>query len=310
MLEKQVLEILDTLDRPEGAVQELKELFANRRFSGVIEEKRITGKAETTFLKICIPGTDGKKAGGDAPTLGVIGQLGGLGASPSKTGLVSDGDGAVAALALALKMIEMKERGQALRGDVIISTHVCMSAPLFERKPVPFMGLPVDMVTMNKNLLDEDMDYVISVDTTKGNRILNHRGIAITPTVKKGYILKVSEELLDILVNVTGEMPYVLPITVQDITTYHNGLFHINSIMQPATLTDAPVIGLAITAASMVPGCATGASHSRDIEMAARFCLECAKALPDSSTLFHDELEYRQLVNRYGDLSFLTEIGE
>ncbi|MEE2046078.1 DUF1177 family protein [Nocardiopsis tropica] len=40
-----------------------------------------------------IPGTDGASSGGSAPTLGILGRLGGLGARPEQIGFVSDGDG-------------------------------------------------------------------------------------------------------------------------------------------------------------------------------------------------------------------------
>ena len=64
----------------------------------------------------------------------------------------------------------------------------------------------------------------------------------------------------------------------QGITPYGNGLFHVNSILQPCTATKAPVVGVAITAVRPVAGCGTGASREADIEEAARFCLEVAKA--------------------------------
>ena len=35
---------------------------------------------------------------------------------------------------------------------------------------------------------------------------------------------------------------YVFPLTVQDITPYGNGLYHLNSILQPSTATNAPVV--------------------------------------------------------------------
>ena len=310
MLNSQVLDIYDTLDYPAGSAERIIKLFRSRGYDLDLGITEVSGKADTVFLKFFFPGTEGKHSGKTAPTLGVVGQLGGLGAMPSKIGIVSDGDGAIAALALALKLTDMRVRGVQLPGDIIVTTHICMSAPLWEKKPVPYMGLPVDMVTMNRNLVDPDMDAVISIDTTKGNRILCHKGIAITPTVKKGYILKVSEGLMTVLSNTTGEHPYVMPITTQDITTYHNGLSHLNSILQPATLTDAPVIGLAVTTQSMVPGCATGASSAGDIELAARFCLECAKVFPEERDLFYDDCEYQKFVQQYGDLSFLCKIAE
>ena len=73
---------------------------------------------------------------------------------------------------------------------------------------------------MNEHEVLPDMDAILSVDTTRGNWILNQRGFALTPTVKQGYILKVSPDLLTIMRYVTGNPPLVLPITTQDITPY------------------------------------------------------------------------------------------
>ena len=69
------------------------------------------------------------------------------------------------------------------------------------------------------------MDALLSIDTTKGNRILNARGIAITPTVKDGYLLRTSEDLLSILESTTGCLPKVLPLAQQDITPYGNNIW-------------------------------------------------------------------------------------
>ena len=63
---------------------------------------------------------------------------------------------------------------------------------------------------------------------------------------------------------------------MQDITPYASGVFHLNSILQPATATSAPVVGVAITTGSAVPGCATGATDLASLEAAARFCIETA----------------------------------
>ncbi|MFE4399443.1 DUF1177 family protein, partial [Kitasatospora sp. NPDC056808] len=87
----------------------------------------------------------------------------------------------------------------------------------------PFMDSPVSVLDCNRQEIDEAMDAVVSIDTTKGNRLLNHRGIALSPTVKEGWILRVSDDLLGVLETVTGEAARVLPITTQDITPYGNG---------------------------------------------------------------------------------------
>jgi hypothetical protein len=247
--------------------------------------------------------------GGQAPTLGIIGRLGGLGARPERIGFVSDGDGAWVAVSAALKLGCMHALGDMLAGDVIMATHICPHAPTRPHDPVPFMDSPVDIATMNEYEVDPAMDAILSVDTTKGNRIINHRGFAISPTVKEGYILRVSEDLLDVMSITTGRLPVVFAITTQDITPYGNGVYHVNSILQPATATTAPCVGVAITAETPVPGCATGASHAGDVELAARFVMEVAKVFGEGKCRFYDEKEYRRLVNLYGSLSHLQTLG-
>jgi hypothetical protein len=204
----------------------------------------------------------------------------------------------------------MATKGDILDGDVIISTHICPDAPIQPHQPVPFMGSPVDMQTMNRMEVDPQMDAILTIDTTKGNRILNKRGIAITPTIKDGYILNVQDTLIDILEIVTGEYAAVLPITSQDITPYGNGLYHINSLVQPCTATSSPVVGVAITTQTIVPGCATGASHEIDIELAARFSIEVAKAYGKGKCKFYDENQWEILTRLYGTMSHLKTLGE
>lgn len=306
----QVIEIMELLDSATVTGNEVRELLASR---GLKEIKVWTvegAKGSTDFIKIKVPGTHGKSVGGDAPTLGIIGRLGGIGARPEQIGLVSDGDGAVTVLSVALKLATMQTKGDHLMGDVIISTHICPDAPTQPHEPVPFMGSPVNTATMNREEMDPGMSAILSVDTTKGNRIANWRGFAITPTVKEGWILKVSNGLLDIMETVTGRTPKVCPITTQDITPYGNNLDHINSIMQPCTATNSPVVGVAITTEVPVPGCASGASHPTDIEQAARFCLEVAKAYGRGLCSLYDEAEWEIIQERYGSLSLLQTKGE
>jgi hypothetical protein len=171
------------------------------------------------------------------------------------------------------------------------------------------MGSPVDEGMMNSYLVEPQMDAILSVDTTRGNWIINRRGFAISPTVKEGYILKVSPHLLRIMAIVTGQVPAVLPITTQDITPYGNGIDHLNSIMQPATATNAPVVGVALTAETVVPGCASGASQIVDVEAAARFCIEVAKAFGHDEDLFYDAAEFGRLRALYGSMAHLQTLG-
>lgn len=309
MMLKQVIEICDLLDSAKVDGVAVANLLKGRGLERV-EVKTIRGeKGSTDFVKILVPGSQGRSKGGKAPTLGIIGRLGGIGARPERIGMVSDADGAITALSCALKLADMKSNGDELKGDVIIATHICPNAPTQPHDPVPFMGSPVDMMTMNRHEVDPAMEAILSVDTTKGNRIVKFRGFAITPTVKEGYILRVSEDLIDIMQWVTGTIARVVPITTQDITPYGNGLYHMNSIMQPAVATDAPVVGVAITTETPVPGCATGASHAVDIEMAARFCLEVAKAFGEGKCRFYDEEEFKLITKLYGSMKHLQTMG-
>ena len=70
---------------------------------------------------------------------------------------------------------------------MFISTHVCPDAPTAPHDPVPFMNSPVETWQVNKEEVTDALDGVLVVDTTKGNRIINHRGFAISPTVRQGY---------------------------------------------------------------------------------------------------------------------------
>ncbi len=306
MVLKQVIEIADLLDSALVTGQQVGAFFSSRGWCGW-EAQSIQGdEGSTDFVRLTFPGSRGKQAGGPAPTLGIIGRLGGVGARPAAIGLVSDADGAVTALACALKLADMARAGDQLPGDVIVATHVCPRAPVIPHDPVPFMGAPVDMETMNRHEVRPEMDAILSVDTTRGNWVINRRGFAISPTVKEGYILKLSPDLLRIQSVVSGRAPVTFPLSTQDITPYGNGLDHINSIMQPATATQAPVVGVALTCESVVPGCATGASQFVDVEMAARFCLEVAKSFGMGQCSFYDAAEFERLVALYGSMRHLS----
>lgn len=306
---KILLDLLDLLDDPrvtgESVVTRLKDWGVRDAATKTIG----TNGKTTDFVNVLIPGRNGKTAGGNAPTLGIVGRLGGLGARPALIGFTSDGDGALAALTIAAKLGQMHVRGDILEGDVMIRTHVCPNAPTRPHEPVPFMDSPITSAQCNAEEVDPAMDALLSIDTTKGNRILNARGIAITPTVKDGYLLRTSEDLLSILESTTGCLPKVLPLAQQDITPYGNNIYHINSILQPSVATTSPCIGVAITTQSQVAGCATGATHVADVDEAVRFSIEVAQSFTAGKCRFYDPDEYELLVCKYGTLSHFRTMG-
>lgn len=306
---KYAMNVIELLDDPSINGQTIVDLFTKYEYVEATTETVQGEKGSTDFIKMIIKGKNGKSLGGNAPTFGIVGRLGGIGARPSRLGIVSDADGAVSAVAAALKLADMSAKGDRLEGDVAITTHICPYAPTEPHEPVDFMGSPVDIFTMNKYEVLDEVDAIISIDTTKGNQIINHRGIALSPTVKEGYILKFSNDLLRIMSMTTGEHPVTFAITTQDITPYGNDVYHINSILQPAVATDVPVVGLAITAQSAVPGCGTGASHEVDIAQAVRFSIEVAKEFTAGITTFYDEEEFAHLKGLYGSMKVLQTLG-
>lgn len=310
MLLRQMLDVYDLIDKPQASGNETADFLRAHGATDVTVERVSGERGGTDCIKVLIPGSNGKSSGGTAPTLGIVGRLGGLGARPEMIGAVSDGDGAVAALTAALKLVEMHENGDVLEGDVIVATHICPDAPTLPHEPVPFMDSPIDMETMNRMEVDERMDAIVSIDTTKGNRIINLNGIAISPTVMQGYILSVSNDLMDVMTRVTGKMPEVFALSQQDITPYGNDLYHLNSILQPATATSAPVVGVAIATKQMVAGCATGATHGADVEEAARFAIEVAKVYGPGACKFYEEDQFSHLKDLYGDMTRFQGMGE
>ncbi|AXR73567.1 DUF1177 domain-containing protein [Auritidibacter sp. NML130574] len=255
------------------------------------------------FVRVLIPGRNGSQSGGEAATLGIVGRLGAQQAQPKRVGYVSDADGSIVAIASALRLLRLAVAGFRLIGDVIITTHVATHVSITPRKPVDFMGTPVSSDRMNEFEVDQGMDAILSFDASKGNQLINHRGIAISPTAKKGYLLPVAPDLLPILEYATGEPARTFPLAQQDITPYSNGLRHFNSIMQPAVATSAPVVGVALTATSVVPGSSTGASYETVLLDAVRFAVETAKQFTAGALSFYNKDEYAQLTANYGELS-------
>lgn len=114
---KILLDLLDLLDDPrvtgESVVTRLKDWGVRDAATKTIG----TNGKTTDFVNVLIPGRNGKTAGGNAPTLGIVGRLGGLGARPALIGFTSDGDGALAALTIAAKLGQMHVRGATYEKD-------------------------------------------------------------------------------------------------------------------------------------------------------------------------------------------------
>ncbi|WJF89662.1 DUF1177 domain-containing protein [Paraburkholderia bonniea] len=314
------LTVYEALDSATVNGQSIKEMFAPYAEFGVtvtvttVNNELPQGSLATTdFVSILIPGSSGKTSGGTTRTLGVVGRNGAIGARPARIGMVSDADGAIGAIAVGLKLAQMKARGDHLPGDVLATTHLSTDAPMSLNDGIPFMGMPVSSTTMNTYEVSPEMDAILSLDASKGNSIIKQRGFAISPTAMQGYILRVSPDLVKIMESTTGKPAVTWPISQQDITPYDNGLYHFNSIMQPHVATSAPVVGVALTARSVVGGNDSSANHEIDIAEAVRFCVEVAKrftvAAPGYSCEFYNTVEWQKIRAVYPDLTVFQGNG-
>ena len=108
MLYKQFIELFDILDSASASGAQVVDYLRSIVPDCKVETYPLVGpKGHTDMVRIMIPGKNGKTNGGTAKTIGILGRLGGLGARPEQLGFVSDGDGAITALAIAAKLLDM-----------------------------------------------------------------------------------------------------------------------------------------------------------------------------------------------------------
>lgn len=116
MLLKEILDIYNLLDSAHADGNSIKTHLLRIRSDANVEVVPIvTPKGSTDIIRILVKGKNGRSQNGTAPTIGLMGWLGGIGARPDAVGYVSDGDGALAALSVAAKLLDMQNKGDFLR---------------------------------------------------------------------------------------------------------------------------------------------------------------------------------------------------
>jgi len=81
----QVLEVFELLDSKYINGQKIADFLMRKGLEKIEVQRMGENGGSTDFIKIIIPGTNGKQKGGEAPTLGIIGRLGGgIGARPER----------------------------------------------------------------------------------------------------------------------------------------------------------------------------------------------------------------------------------
>lgn len=307
---KQTIEAYELLDSAYVDGPALVEVFKGRGVDDVSSWRLHGEKGFADIISINFPGKHGKTSGGNAPTLNIAGSLGGIGGRPEITGIVSDADGAVVAIASGLKIADMRMKGDFLEGDVIIRTNICPNAPTLPHDPLPFMANWIDYGELANQIMVENADGILKPETAKGIRILNQKGFAISCTVKEGWMLRVSPDALDIMERVTGRRAAVVPTTMQDVTPFANDIYHLCGLVEVPHGIKAPTIGVAITAEVAVPGAAPFVSSVSDMEEAVRFCVSVAIDFGKGQFKFFDEDEFNKIISLYGPMDYLQTIGK
>ena len=274
---KEIVDVFTMLDDPNINGEKVRQFFLERGHNRA--EVRRTGGDEglAELIKFVVTGRSGKLIGGSSPTLGIIGRQGGAAHIHGKTGALSDADGVIASLAIALRLTEMAGEDDAPYGDVIVSTHLLCNAPSSDHNTPSFFGSQSDMKIANKIEVDHDMDAIISIGAANGNRITRVRGFAITPVIRKGCILPLPDGVIDVLEKSTRTGTDVICVTAHDMEQYR-GQNCINSILQLYTATSTGVMGVAIQQEDVEPWSSEWAMHVVNVAGACAFCIEIAKS--------------------------------
>lgn len=273
--------------------------------------EHLEGNGFTDIVRVFLKGKKGRSSGGTAPTLDLSASLIGVGARPATSGILGDGDGAVVVCAAGLKFLDMKKKGDQLEGDVVILMNVTAAAPTSESEghAPPGIGCPVNFWLMKSKFIDKTADAILDVNVTRSDRYCKKKGFAITPTVKEGWLLKISEDALDVMERVTGEMPAIMPLTMQELMPTRNGISYLNDIGALPYGLDSPCIGVALTQSIPVDPSGPGMTCLPEIEPAIRYCVEVAKDFGKDRFDFYDKEEFEKIVKLYGPMTHLQTFG-
>ncbi|ACP35317.1 protein of unknown function DUF1177 [Sulfolobus islandicus Y.G.57.14] len=290
MMLKKLLEVIDILES-EDPLQKIKE-----KLEGKVKYEEVKA-GEVTFIKALYEG-------GGKDKVEILGRLGAIQMVGVNKGLVSDADGAIVSLTTLLELLNLREKGIELDLNVLFVTNLSVKAKLIPHKPFDFMVPLLGLDEALKVEVDPSASFVVSIDSTKGNRIAKFDDFAITHVVKDGYILKLHDNVIDIYNKVTGHEIYMVPLTTGDLTPLDYNVYHISTLISPWLYTDSPVIGIATVSKQVIPGYETGVLNIEMLEHASRFCIELLKYIENGGKMY-EEKELEELENRLGKSNLL-----
>ncbi|AWR93790.1 DUF1177 family protein [Acidianus brierleyi] len=286
MILKTLMEVIEILEskNPFSYLEE-----ECKKYGIELQEKKI---GDVTFVKAKI-GKGKRKAE-------ILGRLGAIRVS-NHYGIVSDADGAIISLT---SMIEWAKNYSEIEGEAIFSTNISLDAKLIPHKPFNFMVPLVGLDDALRLEVDKEAQFLISVDSTKGNRIAKYNDFAISHIIKDGYILKIPDEIIDIYEKVTEHEPYFVALTSGDLTPMEINAYHISTFLSPWLYTESPILGLATVSKYPIPGYETGVQNVTMLERASRFSIEVLKYYFSGGDIYSEE-ELSSLKNVLGESQFM-----
>jgi len=287
MMLKTLMEVIDLLES-KNPLERVKE-----RLKGKIEYEEVQ-VGEVTFLKALYEGKEKKNK------IEILGRLGSIQMEGVNKGLVSDADGAIMSLTTLLELLNLREKGIEFNIDVLFVTNLSTRAKLIPHKPFNFMVPLVGLDDALKVEVDPSASLVVSIDSTKGNRLAKFDDFALTHVIKDGYVLKLHDNVIDIYNKVTGHEIYMVAVTTGDLTPLDYNVHHISTLVSPWLYTNSPVIGLATVSKQVIPGYETGVMNVDMLEHASRFCLELIKYVEKGGKVY-DEEELAELKGKLGE---------
>ncbi|MEM0173903.1 MAG: DUF1177 domain-containing protein [Sulfolobaceae archaeon] len=295
MILKNLIEVIEILESSEPIVK-VREKVRGADFIEYEEIERGDGKV--TFLRALVKGRKGNRR------IEILGRLGAIQMRSKYKGLVSDADGAIVALTVLFELIDLKRKGIEFDADVSIVTNIALDAKLIPHKPFDFMVPPIGLDEALQIEVDPKAELILSIDSTKGNILAKYNDFALTHVVKEGYILKLSDEVIEIYNRVTGHEVYLVALTTGDLTPIEFPIYHISTIISPWLYTTSPVIGIATTSRQVIPGYVTGVQDIMMLNNASRFCIEMIKFF-DMGGKVYDDKELEELKKRIGESNLM-----
>lgn len=171
MMLKTLMEVMDLIESRDPVDKIRSKIEGRIKY----EEKAVQ---DVTFIKALYDG------GGE--NVEILGRLGAIQMSGVSKGLVSDADGAIVTLTTLLELLNLRDKGIELKVNASFVTNLSMKASLIPHSPFKFMVPPVGLDDALKIEVDPKASIILSIDSTKGNRLVKFDDFALTHVIKDG----------------------------------------------------------------------------------------------------------------------------